>query len=83
MSTPMSINKLTAILAACAGVDPEPPEAGISGTSFEELGYDSLVLMETAAVLKRDYGIDIPDDEVAKAGTPSELLDMVNDRIGG
>jgi minimal PKS acyl carrier protein len=81
MSKTMTIEDLHRILIACAGGDVETPDGDISRVSFEELGYDSLVLIETAAVLKRDHGVDLPDDEVSGARTPSELLDRVNDRI--
>jgi act minimal PKS acyl carrier protein len=82
MSKTMSVDDLRAILTACAGGDFEVPDGDISGISFEELGYDSLALIETAAVLKRDYGMDIADDEISEVRTPSELLDMINNRIG-
>lgn len=82
MTKTMSIDDLRGILATCAGGDFGASDGDISGISFEELGYDSLVLIETAAVLKRDYGIDITDDEISQAATPSGLLDMINDRAG-
>jgi minimal PKS acyl carrier protein len=78
MSTIMSINELNVILAVCAGSDPETLEQDSATASFEELGYDSLVLLETSAVLKRDYGVNIPDDEMGEARTPGELLDKIN-----
>lgn len=80
MSTVMSIEALSDIMVTCAGGD-LGANADISSTSFEDLGYDSLVLIETAAVLKRDYHIQIPDNELTELKTPKELLDKVNDLI--
>jgi act minimal PKS acyl carrier protein len=83
MSTRMSITDLHGILIACAGGDQEGMDGSIADVSFDELGYDSLALIETAAVLKRDHGVYIPDAEISEVSTPSELLDIINDRIGG
>ncbi|MCE7003248.1 acyl carrier protein [Kibdelosporangium philippinense] len=75
----MTIDDLRGLLASCAGEDEVPGD--ISDITFEELGYDSLALIETAAALKRDRGVVIPDDLVTEAQTPSELLELINDRI--
>jgi act minimal PKS acyl carrier protein len=83
MSTRMSITELHGILIACAGGDQEGMDGDIADVSFDDLGYDSLALIETAAVLKRDHDVYIPDDEINEVGTPSELLGMINARIGG
>ncbi|MGH1556133.1 acyl carrier protein [Streptomyces sp. L7] len=54
------------------------PSGDISDTPFEELGYDSLALMESAARIQQDFGIRIPDDEITEVETPGALLDLVN-----
>lgn len=48
---------------------------------FEELGYDSLALMETAAAIQEEYGIVLPDEDVSEARTPRRLLGLVNGAI--
>jgi len=47
-------------------------------TGFDELGYDSLALLETAARLERDHGIELDDDAATSAKTPRELLELAN-----
>ncbi|MDT3442573.1 MULTISPECIES: acyl carrier protein [unclassified Pseudofrankia] len=82
MGSTMSIDDLRAILLACAGDDESAAGRGdFSDASFEELGYDSLVLIEMAATLKRDHGVSIPDDRLVVALTPHEMLDLINNRI--
>lgn len=82
MSKMMSIDDLRGILVACAGGDDTDAIHGdISGISFDELGYDSLALIETAAKLKRDHGVAIPDEQITEVRTPSDLLNLINDRI--
>lgn len=82
MTQNMTIDELRDILITCAGGDTNELPNDISDTPFDDLGYDSLVLIETAATLKRDHGIQIPDDEVTNAGTPAELLQLINNQAG-
>lgn len=71
----LTLDDLRRMLVDCAGSDePLPPSAEIADTTFEELGYDSLALIETAARIKREYGIDIGDEALAAAETPRALL---------
>ena len=78
----LDINKLVDLLRECAGVDESADLSGdINDNTFEELGYDSLALLNTAGVIERNYGIVLADDVVAKAKTPRELIDIVNDAI--
>ncbi|MER6282299.1 MULTISPECIES: acyl carrier protein [Streptomyces] len=82
----LDIEDLRRILVDCAG---EEEGAEVSGatldTPFEELGYDSLALMETAAAIQDEYGIVLPDEDVSEARTPRNLLDLANGavRTGG
>lgn len=47
----------------------------------DRLGYDSLALIETAARLKTDHGVTIPDERLTEVGTPRELLNLINARM--
>jgi act minimal PKS acyl carrier protein len=78
----MSIDELRGILAACAGdAEPGTDADDISDRPFDELGYDSLALIETAAALKLDHGVAISDDEIIEVRTMGELLGKINERI--
>ncbi|RDI62721.1 acyl carrier protein [Nocardia pseudobrasiliensis] len=83
--TTMTIDTLRRILIECAGGDESAPElAGdISAVDFEELGYDSLALIESASRIRRDFGVVIPDDDLVEVRTPQELVDIVNERLRG
>jgi minimal PKS acyl carrier protein len=83
MSKTMSIDDLHGILITCAGGgdDTEGPHSDISDIPFEDLGYDSLALIETATRLKLYHGVVIPDEQIVEVRTPKELLDLVNERI--
>ncbi|MEU2389657.1 acyl carrier protein [Streptomyces sp. NPDC007369] len=70
----MTLDDLRRILSESAGSEEGQLDGDILDTEFAELGYDSLALIETASVIQRDYGVEIPD----KLATPRELLDSVN-----
>lgn len=73
-----SVDDLRNILVACAGeADGELPLAEFADTEFEDLGYDSLAVMETAARIERDYGVRIADSKVADARTPRDMVSLV------
>jgi minimal PKS acyl carrier protein len=79
MSNAITVDDLRRILAACAGAaDGGGLDGDILDTAFENLGYDSLALMETASVISREFGIVIPDDELFDLDTPRALLELAN-----
>lgn len=78
----MAIDELRQILVACAGGGESAALNGdISAVEFEQLGYDSLALMETATRIEHEFGVRIPEEQVTTVTTPQELLDLVNDRL--
>lgn len=77
MST-FTIDELRRILILAAGQDEAIDLSGdIAATSFEELGYDSLALMEAAAVIEEEFGVPIGEEGIGDLRTPQELLDLV------
>ncbi|MGW7361662.1 acyl carrier protein [Streptomyces sp. NPDC054802] len=72
--TTMTLDDLRQILSESAGSEAGQLDGDILDTAFTELGYDSLALLETTAVVQREYGVEVPD----KVATPRELLDSVN-----
>ncbi|AJF66131.1 acyl carrier protein [Streptomyces vietnamensis] len=75
----LTLDALRTILVACAGEDDSADLSGdILDITFEDLGYDSLALMESAARIEREFGVTLDDDDVNEALTPRLLLDLVN-----
>ena len=48
---------------------------------FEELGYDSLAMMETASVVERQFSVELPEEEMADVTTPRAFVSFVNARL--
>lgn len=47
------------------------------GQTFEDLGYDSIALLETASRVQQLLGIKL-EDSIAELRTPAEFIDHVN-----
>ncbi|HZR54065.1 MAG TPA: acyl carrier protein [Streptosporangiaceae bacterium] len=75
----ITLDVLARALLESAGAD-EHTELNneVMDVDFDELGYDSLALLETAARLERDHGIELDDDAATSAKTPRELLELAN-----
>ncbi|WET83078.1 acyl carrier protein [Amycolatopsis sp. QT-25] len=73
----MTLDELRAILVECVGA-----VTGLDGdfadVDFDELGIDSLVVMETTARVRQRFGVVVPDDATADLRTPAALLDAIN-----
>ncbi|MEV4517941.1 phosphopantetheine-binding protein [Dactylosporangium sp. NPDC049525] len=80
--TSISIDELRELLITCAGGD-DALQGDLTHASFDELGFDSLALIDTASKLKRDYGVLIPDEQLLELHGPTELLTAVNEQIAG
>jgi act minimal PKS acyl carrier protein len=77
--TPESLRE---IMYACAGPGDHPElEGDIIDTSYEDLGFDSLAVLEVATRIQQDVGVPFPDDVVAELTTPRSVLDYVNTQI--
>jgi act minimal PKS acyl carrier protein len=75
----MTIEDLRRVLTACAGEsDAASWDEDILDWGFDDLGYDSLARMETAAHIEQAYGVHIPDEDITELRTPRQVLDFVN-----
>lgn len=79
MSKKIELGDLRRILTEGAGVaDGVDLDATTVDTEFDDLGYDSLAIMETVARISREYAIRVDESALAEATTPRQLLDLVN-----
>ncbi len=69
---------LARLLRESAGVEEGVDLDGdVLDTPFVEIGYDSLALLQVTGRIRREYGIDLPDDAVSDAETFRSLLQMI------
>jgi acyl carrier protein len=77
----LTIEELRRIMRECAGEDESVNLDGdVSDTAFSDLGYDSLAMMETAAKIEREFGLQLPED-MAAVETPRAFLTVVNHHL--
>jgi act minimal PKS acyl carrier protein len=50
-------------------------------TTFPELDYDSLAVLEIVTLVQQNYHLAIPDESVADMTTPRDVLDFVTLRL--
>lgn len=77
-----TLDDLKQTIRACAGQDESVDLSGdILDTTFSDLGYDSLAVMETSSRVERDYDVELPEEEVGELKTPRDFVDFVNSRL--
>ncbi|MGW6703729.1 phosphopantetheine-binding protein [Streptomyces sp. NPDC054956] len=55
----------------------EAPEGTTAQTAYEEMEFDSLVLLELAVHLSNVFRIDVTDDEILKTGNVEETAGLL------
>jgi minimal PKS acyl carrier protein len=79
----LTVQDLRQLLETSAG-EAEDVEWGseqILDTPFDEIGYDSLALLEMAAKVQQNYNIPVPDDAINEMKTPRTALAYLNGRL--
>lgn len=81
---PITIEDIKRILRQAAGESEGVDLDGdITDERFEDLGYDSIALLEVSSRITQEYGVRIEDSAAAEADTPAALLKAVNAELGG
>jgi minimal PKS acyl carrier protein len=74
----MTIDDFRRILIDCAGESEAELGADLLDTRFEEIGYDSLALLESAARIYDEFGVRIPEEIIHELETYRHVLEFVN-----
>jgi minimal PKS acyl carrier protein len=79
-----TIDDLRRVLREAAGEDAGITLDGdILDAPLNELGYDSLALLEVAAIVQRSYGVPVPDDAALQMTTPRQAMGYINQLLTG
>lgn len=77
-----TLEDLKRILREGAGTDEGVDLDGdILDTDFEELGYESLALLETGGRIEREFQLTLDDTALTDAHTPRALIAAVNAHV--
>lgn len=73
-----SMVHLRTIMREAAG-EVEVGDADVALTSYLDLGYDSLAMLEISAKIKQGFGVAVSDAAVAVTATPAMTVAAVNE----
>lgn len=80
--TQLTLDDVRSILRDAGGVDEGVDLDGdIIDTTFGELGYDSLALLEASTHIERTFGVHLDDPTFRDTATPKALMDCVNSQL--
>lgn len=65
------------LLRECAGEVPSADLTALADSRFDELGYDSLAILELTVRIENQYGVRIDEQDVAAVATPADLVEYV------
>lgn len=65
------------IAAVCKALVVDKSQVVPNASLFEDLHGDSLNLIEMIMILEEDFGIDIPDEDIAAITTVEQAIDYV------
>jgi act minimal PKS acyl carrier protein len=77
---PCTWDDLRTLIEECAGEVDGLGDYPID-RSFEEIGYDSLAILETVSAVERRYRIRLADSDVGEIATPADFLALVNSQL--
>ena len=60
----------------------EEPEVTAEASFTNDLGADSLDLVELVMAFEEEFGVEIPDDAAEKIATVSDAIKFINDHKG-
>jgi len=65
----------------CQQLDVEPSQVKL-GTSFvDDLGADSLSVVELILALEESFGVDVPDEDAEKLRTFGDAVEYINNTV--
>ena len=56
-------------------------DGDIIDVTFDDLGYDSLALLETGSIIEREFGVCLDDPTFRDTATPRALIEAVNSQL--
>jgi acyl carrier protein len=72
-------NKVREIV--CQQLDVEPDQVKMETSFIDDLGADSLTVVELVLALEEDFEIDIPDEDTEKLKTFKDAVEYINSKL--
>jgi act minimal PKS acyl carrier protein len=76
------LDDLRRIVRQCGGeAEAVDLDGDIADMTFEDLGYDSLALIEMSAQIQQEFGVVVSDGAIEHMKTPRATVEYVNELI--
>ncbi len=75
----MVFEKIKAIIADRLGIDEN--EIKLESSFVDDLGADSLDVVELVMALEEEFEVEIPDEDAEKVGTVNDVVKYVSSKI--
>ncbi len=73
------VGKVKDLITASLGVSPD--EVVPSASFIDDLGADSLDIVELVMAIEKQFSIEIPDEDAEKISTVQHAIDYINDNM--
>jgi acyl carrier protein len=78
MATEEIVRRVKDLIAESLGVNPTEV---VSDASFiDDLGADSLDIVELVMAIEKEFGIEIPDEDAEKISTVQDAIDYIHNK---
>lgn len=74
-------NKVREIV--CQQLDVDPEQVKLETSFVEDLGADSLAVVELVLALEEEFEMDIPDEDTEKLRTFKDAVEYIKSKISG
>lgn len=75
------VAKVVDLISSSLGVSPDEIEA--SNSFIDDLGADSLDIVDLVILIEKEFDIEIPDEDAEKITTVQDAIDYINDHLPG
>lgn len=79
METEQIFEKVKSVIVEQLGVDES--EVTMDASFLDDLGADSIDIVEFIMALEEEFGLEIPDEEVDKIVTVENVIDYISENI--
>ncbi|GAB3795647.1 acyl carrier protein [Micromonospora zhanjiangensis] len=80
----MTLDDLRRILRDAAGdTEAADIDGDVADITFENLGYDSIAILEVTSRIQQEYGTRLADDAVTGFARPRDVVALVNAQLAG
>ncbi len=73
------VGKVQDLISQSLGVSPD--EIVPSASFIDDLGADSLDIVELVMLIEKEFDIEIPDEDAEKISTVQHAIDYINDHL--